>query len=199
MGIVERRERQRSEQRSSILAAARAIAAEGGWQRVTVRGIADRIEYSPPVIYEHFAGKGELLLELRRQGFAKLCETVEHGVARWSDPVARFLALADAYWDFARANPDLYQVMHDLSGARSGDGTPLEESRPLIELTQRVIAEATAHGPGVDVDGCVILLWSALHGISALALTGGFAMDPRYVRTLVRRAARDLLKAWTTA
>ena len=55
--------------KQAILAAARDIAAQEGWQAVTIRKVADRIEYSPPMIYEHFENKDAVLLELMREGF----------------------------------------------------------------------------------------------------------------------------------
>ena len=66
MGIKERRERQRREVRGGILDAARGIAVAEGWRSVTIRKIAERIEYSPPVIYEHFDSKDELVAEYLR-------------------------------------------------------------------------------------------------------------------------------------
>ena len=65
MGIKERRDRERQEIKQAILTAAREIAAVEGWQSVTIRKVAERIEYSPPTIYEHFANKEAILLELR--------------------------------------------------------------------------------------------------------------------------------------
>ncbi|MBD0354009.1 MAG: helix-turn-helix transcriptional regulator, partial [Rubrobacteraceae bacterium] len=70
MGIKERRERQRRELRSSILSAAREIASEEGWGAVTIRKIAGRIEYSPPMLYGYFDSKEDILLELVRMGYA---------------------------------------------------------------------------------------------------------------------------------
>jgi AcrR family transcriptional regulator len=55
--------------KQAILAAARDIAAQEGWQAVTIRKVADRIEYSRPMIYEHFENKDAVLLELMREGF----------------------------------------------------------------------------------------------------------------------------------
>jgi len=69
MGIEERRDRERQEMKQAILAAARDIAAQEGWQAVTIRKVADRIEYSPPMIYGHFENKDAVLLELMREGF----------------------------------------------------------------------------------------------------------------------------------
>jgi len=77
LGIKERRQRQRQELRAGILAAAREIASSEGWQAVTIRKIAALIEYSPPVIYEYFASKEEILLESMRTGYAEQLRAVE--------------------------------------------------------------------------------------------------------------------------
>src|SRR5882724_4812614 len=69
-----RRERERTEMRTRLLAAAREIATEEGWQAVTIRRIADRLEYTSPILYQHFSGKDALLWELVREGFRELTE-----------------------------------------------------------------------------------------------------------------------------
>jgi AcrR family transcriptional regulator len=77
LGIKERRQRQRQELKGGILAAARGIASSEGWQAVTIRKIAALIEYSPPVIYEYFGSKEEILLEVMRTGYAEQLRAVE--------------------------------------------------------------------------------------------------------------------------
>src|SRR5882672_7396271 len=69
-----RRERERLQMRGRLLDAARRIASEEGWQAVTIRRIADRLEYSSPILYQHFSGKDALLWELVREGFRELTE-----------------------------------------------------------------------------------------------------------------------------
>ena len=71
MGTKQRREREKQEVREGILAGAREIALQEGWQAVTIRKVAERIEYSPPTIYEYFENKEAILLELLRQGFER--------------------------------------------------------------------------------------------------------------------------------
>lgn len=68
MASKERREREKKELKQNILLAARSIASSEGWQSVTIRKIANQIEYSPPTIYEHFASKEAILLELMLEG-----------------------------------------------------------------------------------------------------------------------------------
>src|SRR5215213_11218333 len=105
MGTKERRDRVRQ----AILRASREIAARKGWQAVSMRKVADRIEYSPPTIYEHFASKEAILLELMREGFRQLLADMRSTTDALSDPQERVLGLARAYWGFAWQNPALYQ------------------------------------------------------------------------------------------
>ncbi len=82
--------------RGGILAAARKIASGEGWRSVTIRKIAGRIEYSPPVIYEHFEVKDEILLELMRMGYAEQLEAVEAAARAASGPKEALLGMARA-------------------------------------------------------------------------------------------------------
>src|SRR5947209_19623641 len=120
MGIKQRRERERQEIRQSILSAAQAIAAEEGWQAVTTRKVAERIEYSQPTIYEYFENKEAILLALLRYGYERLLAVIQAAAASSDDPEARLLTMSDAYWDFAFRSPALYQVMHGLGGVPFG-------------------------------------------------------------------------------
>src|SRR5258708_35438215 len=117
MGIKQRREREKQEVRQGILTAAREIARQEGWQSVTIRKVADRIEYSPPTIYEYFASKEDILLELMRLGFKTLLEGLQAARSSSEDPSTCLLAINRAYWHFALTHPDLYQVIHWLDGA----------------------------------------------------------------------------------
>ncbi len=82
MGSKQRRQRERQELRQAILAAARDIAAREGWQAVTIRKVAEAIEYTPPIIYEYFASKEALLFELLREGFWQVGQIIQAIQAR---------------------------------------------------------------------------------------------------------------------
>ena len=69
MGIVERRERVKIQVRSDIVKTAKVIAREDGWTAVSIRKIAEVIEYSPPILYEYFESKDKLLEVIRIEGF----------------------------------------------------------------------------------------------------------------------------------
>src|ERR1044071_5513929 len=110
MVTAARRERQRRGGRQGILDAARAIAARDGWQAVTVRRLAEQVEYSPPVIYQYFANKDAVLLELVREGFRILRAALDAARDGAPQPEDALLQMAHAYWAFAWDSPDLYQV-----------------------------------------------------------------------------------------
>ena len=72
MGVIERREREKEEVRRKILDAARELFASEGYERVTMRRIADAIEYSPTTIYNHFEDKDDLVHALCEEDFGRL-------------------------------------------------------------------------------------------------------------------------------
>lgn len=197
MGIKERRQRQRQEVRSGILSAAREIAASEGWRAVTIRKIAGRIEYSPPVIYEYFGSKDEILLELVRLGYAEQLGTLESVVAGAKDPEEALLEIADAWMDFAFDSPDLYQAMYGLGGAPFAAETR-GEGEKIGDLVGNVLEPLQQeHGKEAgDIEGKVTLLWSTVHGLVALAMVGRIPGGEKHARKLARQAAHDYISAW---
>src|SRR5580765_8222760 len=101
MGIIERRLRQKDEVRTGILNTAWQIVKEEGWQSLSIRKIADAIEYSVPVVYDHFENKEAILLEFGKQGFELLTKKLQHAKGKSEDPRLQLKAIADAYWSFA--------------------------------------------------------------------------------------------------
>lgn len=198
MGSKQRRERERQELRQAILTAARDIAAREGWQAVTIRKVAEAIEYTPPMIYEYFASKEALLLELLREGFRQVGQIIQAIGAR-GDPADNLLTqVALAYWRFAFTAPELYQVMHGLDGVPFGTSeTPPEARSAFAAVRETVHAALEAHGvERADLDGDVDILWSTLHGLISLTMAGRIAGGESRAVTLVERAVQDLLRAW---
>lgn len=114
MGIKERRIAHKEALRQDIIDAARNLfKEEGSWTGVTMRKIADAINYSLPTIYEFFENKEDLLQELQHEGYATLCSMIAESLPSTEDPYAILDAIAQAYWDFAWKNPELYYMMHD--------------------------------------------------------------------------------------
>ena len=167
MGIAERKERQKTEMKASIQDAAWQLVLESGWQSLSIRKIADAIEYSVPVVYEYFENKEAILLEFSKLGFKLLSNKLKQAKANYRDPTQQLEAIANAYWDFAFSHKEYYQVMFGL-------GMPTcEQAKTMPELTDfRKVIETTISdiNPGTNVFIKVQSFWSMLHGLVSINL-----------------------------
>lgn len=205
MGSKQRRERERQELKQGILAAAREIAAQEGWQAVTIRKVADRIEYSPPMIYEHFENKDALLQELMRMGFHLLQPALQAARIATDDPAAQIRHMGMAYWNFAWDNPELYQVMHSLGGVPycAPEPTPVQDQKPdeAEEVFEIVVAalQDYVHLSGAqidDVESAAEITWATMHGLISLTMSG--RIDGReHGAHLAQLALQLMLDAWS--
>lgn len=198
MGIKERKERHRSALRGGILDAARELASGEGWRSVTIRKIAERIEYSSPVIYEYFDSKNEILLELMRMGYSQQLEAVEAAGRAASGPEEALLGMGRAWLDFAFRSPDLYQVMYGLGGVSFSAAETRKEGEKIADPVGKVIEEILRkNGREVeDIEGKVTLLWATVHGLVALTMVGRIPGGQKEARRLAEQATRDYLAAW---
>ena len=206
MGIKQRRESERQEMRQemrqSILSAAREIAAEEGWQAVTTRKVAERIEYSQPTIYEYFENKEGMILALLRSGYQQLVTVMQEAFASTDDPEARLLAMTEAYWDFAFRSPELFQVMHGLAGISFGryghPDTPVEVKQSFGLAREAMEQWAQARGvERADITDLVEARRSLLHGFITLALARRIAGGPDRAKHILQETMKDLLFAWS--
>ncbi|HEX7935883.1 MAG TPA: TetR/AcrR family transcriptional regulator [Paraburkholderia sp.] len=110
MGIVERKSRQKQALRERILDAARRIVMREGFAALSMRKIADAIEYSPATLYLHFASRDEIAQALCAEGYAQLLATFVP-LAQIADPAERLKALGRAYVAFGVAHPETYRLI----------------------------------------------------------------------------------------
>ena len=103
MSVQERKERERADRERLILATARELAEQQGWDAVTTRRLAERIEYSQPVLYSHFRGKREIIGAVALEGATEMAAAIRAASAAANDPRARVVALARARTHRARA------------------------------------------------------------------------------------------------
>lgn len=170
MGIAERKIRQKEEVRASILQAAWHIVTQEGWQALSIRKIAEAIEYSVPVIYDHFANKEAILLEFTRQGFTLLNDELVKAKKRSTNAEKQIEAMAYSYWEFAFDNKAYYQVMFGLGMPSCETVSQIQELGTFTELLLQPIKDLIATGKNPDVDPMLKLhtLWSMLHGLISI-------------------------------
>lgn len=110
MGISERKEREKQEMRRRILDVAMNMFLVDGYDKTSLRNIAEKIEYSPATIYLYFKDKDELFYEVQKDAFQKLNEVFAQHVTA-AEPLARLRQICHTYVQFGIANPELYDLM----------------------------------------------------------------------------------------
>lgn len=170
MGITERRLRQKEEIRSSILKAAGALVTKEGCQMLSIRKIADAIEYSVPVIYDHFENKEAILLELTKQGFQVLNKELIKAQKRSTDPEKQIEAMAYSYWEFAFDHKAHYQVMYGLGIPSCETVNQISELNTFSGLILQPIKALIALNKKTSTDPYLKLhtFWSMLHGLVSI-------------------------------
>ena len=190
MSVQERKQRERAQRERLIVATAREIAEQQGWDAVTTRQLAERIEYSQPVLYSHFRGKREIIGAVALEGAAEMAVAIRAATSAAYGPRARVTALARAYLDFADRNPAVYDALFNLDGglvyAAEETPPPLKDGFAALLETLREVA-----GEGVDPGLFTEVFWAALHGLATLTRAGRLRPEDaeRRVELLVDRLA----------
>ncbi|MGB8264787.1 MAG: TetR/AcrR family transcriptional regulator [Candidatus Velthaea sp.] len=183
MGIVERKERQKAELRDQILAAARRIVLDEGYAALTMRKIADSIEYSPGTIYLYFQSREEIALQLCREGFGLLLAALAPAAAI-EDPVERLRETGRRYVDFAMNEPETYRLifmgdtsfMKEIFGEEHADAKHASDDDPgtiAYAILENTVAEciATKAFKPMDTRMAAQIIWAGVHGLVALKLS----------------------------
>lgn len=176
MGPQERRQREREEVRGKILDAARELFAAEGYESVTMRAIAEKIEYSPTAIYFHFKDKESLLSELCDIDFRVFAQKFAEA-AKLADPVEKLRAAGFAYVEFGLKNPSHYRLMFmtprplEIESKTIEKGNPEEDAYAFLKgiVAELLAAGRLREGAG-DVDLVSQVIWSGMHGLVSLEI-----------------------------
>src|SRR6185436_15692247 len=155
MGIKERRLREKEEVRSTILTAGWRLVKEEGWESLSIRKIADAIEYSIPVIYDHFENKEAILEEFGKEGFKVLTKKLKKAKEKHQQPADQLKAIAEAYWDFAMKNTEHYQLMYGVGMACCEGEHCMSEQTEFRELIAEPISELISKGKHPQANPCL--------------------------------------------
>ncbi|MGA7471635.1 MAG: TetR/AcrR family transcriptional regulator [Candidatus Sulfotelmatobacter sp.] len=176
MGVKERRARERSETRDKILDAARELFVTEGYEGVSMRRVAEKIEYSPTAIYVHFADKQELFHELCQRDYARLAEVFQSS-AMSSDPIERLKQIGSTYTEFGVRYPNHYKFMfmtqhppHEPDEVdREIMGNPEVDAYAFLKwAVQQAIDAGCLREELQDAELISQTLWAAIHGVISL-------------------------------
>src|SRR5688572_14858212 len=154
MGVKERKQRQKIEMKDLILQAAHDLFLTKGFDQVSIRNIADEIEYSPATIYLYFKDKNDLFLALHDMSFRAFNEfTVS--VFKIRDPFKRLTALGETYIDFAINHPQYYEMMFIIQAPMLCDANKEKwpEGQRALDAVEYLMGECKKDGyfKGQDV------------------------------------------------
>jgi len=203
MGIPERKEKQKQEIRKAILDASMKLFVEQGFENVSIRKIADLIEYSPTTVYLYFKDKNEILFNLHEIGFQKFAEYTAD-IWEVKNPLLRLHKMGERYVRFGLENPAYYDLMFILKAPmealdamkdcewKSGDKA-LGRLKELLQecMDRKFIKEG-------DVDSMAMAIWGMVHGMVSLAIRDRLEKlvpTPDDVIPTMRRALNWLINA----
>ncbi len=150
--------------------------AEHGYEGVTMRALAADLGCSPMTPYRYFQNKAEIFEAVRNAAFARFAEGQEAASASSKQPAERLRALCRAYVRFALDEPAAYRIMFELdqpSDTPVALGESLRAWNAMHAVVEDAVEAGVLHG---DADLCAHLLWSGIHGLVALHLSGVLAL-----------------------
>lgn len=174
MGVSERKEREKEELKRKIVRAATDLFRELDYAAVSMRKIAQRIEYSVGTLYLYFKDKDELFLAVQEGAFARAFGYIQQ-LPETDDPMERLGGLGERYLRFGMENPDLYRLMfmmeHPMQALKESDSW--RSGIQLHNLLTSIVTECINAGKirNNDPDRLSFALWSFVHGMVALRIT----------------------------
>lgn len=177
MGVKERKAREKRYLRQEILDAASELFVKEGYENVSMRRIADRIEYSPTTIYLYFKDKAELLESICQETFAKLIQRLTKIMEQPGDPIQRLKRGLLAYIEFGLENPHQYRAtfMTPLPEEVDKEKYLRPESAGIqaFDFLRRCVYDCIAAGKfkTKDAELASQTLWAGVHGITSLLIT----------------------------
>ena len=194
MGIRERRDREHEATRQAILDAARDLFVAEGYENVSIRKIAERIEYSPAAIYGYFTGKEEIFFALAQTGFRLFAQSVKR-IRPTRDPLEMLRRRFWQYYQFSKAQPEYFALMFvDRAVPRiSREWERFEFTRRGRDETAQVLDRCIDSGvfpPTANPDAVFHILAAAVHGAAVIRLSDRFIP-----RSAADALAHDVLEA----
>ena len=164
LSVQTRREKQKAELRSELVAAAHKLVQEEGYEGLTIRKLAKRVGYAPMSVYSYFADKQDILFALAEDAFETLARRIEEHSA--DDPIEALQAVMTEYAAFGLGNPNEYRTVFMTEKTRLPEGRSyedMEEGNPAMKV---LISR---------VEACVV--------------AGKLKGDPRAIATMCRSMA----------
>jgi len=202
MGTRERQQRERDRTRHAILTAARELFVSDGYLNVSMRKIAERIEYSPAALYSYFPSKDDIFFALAEEGFGRLASDILAALEGIGDPLERLRRGLWGFYEFSKVNPEYFALMF-IDRSVPSLSQDFQRFEFFQELTARAEADIQAcvdrkqFSPDLNPAAALHVLWVGVLGAAAIGLAQRLAPgeDPD---ALARDVIESLLAGFTT-
>jgi len=194
MGITERKEREKLEMRDLIINTAVDLFVIKGFDKTSMRNIAEAIEYSPATIYLYFKDKNELLYAISEKAFFLFFQYFKT-VLPIKDPMERLNALGRVYINFAISHPAYYDLMFimrsPMESTHTVDDWP--NGKKSHDILTSAVSECMEQGyfKHHDPHALSFMIWSTVHGIVTLYLRNRMKMYHNEERKMLLDKALD--------
>jgi AcrR family transcriptional regulator len=173
MGVKERKERERIDMKELIIKSAHQLFIDKGFDEVSIRNIAEAIEYSPATIYLYFKDKNEIFYAICGEAF-KAFNHYMADVFTIKDPFKRLVAMGEKYVEFTFKYPKYYTIMFIAEAPMQSDQNSegWQEGGRALEALEGIVAECMKEGSlkKQPVKAMAFTIWSYMHGMCTLAL-----------------------------
>lgn len=175
MGSKERHERERAAVRQAILGAARDLFVTEGYRNVSMRKIAERIEYSAAAIYSYFPGKDDIFFALAEEGFRLLAGFGATAMQGGADPFERLRRTLLAFYEFSKAHPQYFELMFvDRSVPSLNQDIErfvfFQQTTAAAEADIRACMERGQFSRRLDPAAALHVLWVGMLGAATISL-----------------------------
>ncbi|HRH48545.1 MAG TPA: TetR/AcrR family transcriptional regulator [Panacibacter sp.] len=175
MGIAERKEKQKQDIKKMILDASMKLIIDEGFENITMRKIADLIEYSPTTVYLYFKDKDEIFFHLHELGFQKMLE-MNRNLPEIKNPLMRLYKMGENYINFGMQNQEFYDIMFIQQAPMDTIEKMAECNWSLgdtaIGALQNLLQECMEKGliQKAPVEAVAMAIWGMVHGLVSLAI-----------------------------
>lgn len=200
MGITERKERERQEMRDKIINASMKMFVKDGYEKTSIRNIAEAIEYSPATLYLYYKDKDELLYDVQAKAFEKLLAAFRENAVSKS-PLKRLEQICETYVRFGMQQQELYSLMFIIKAPMNvvDDHEKWDNGQAAFDLLLSCVTECIEKGVlrYKDPHTAALSIWSMGHGLISLNLCCRFKvmhLEEEVIEPLVQNTVKEYLR-----
>ncbi len=195
MSVKERRDREKGEMKSMILDSAHKLFLNKGFEEVSIRNIAEAIEYSPATIYLYFKDKNEIFHALHQEAF-RFYNQFNADLFTIKDPYDRLVKMGEKYMEFMEQHPKYYNIMFLMEAPLQNEECidEWEEGAKAHSFLEQTVLQCmdTGYLKRADHQVLALTIWSYMHGICSLIIRNRMKMYPEEIRIKMQQQSFEL-------